>query len=97
MAERVFARGHEERLERVIGHMVQNALDATDVEGRVWLKVERLAGQARVEVGDTGHGMTPEFIRDRLFRPFQTTKKPAWASAPTKVSSMCASSAGPFP
>jgi putative PEP-CTERM system histidine kinase len=74
VAERVFARGHEERLERVIGHMVQNALDATGAEGRVWLKVERLAGQARVEVGDTGHGMTPEFIRERLFKPFQTTK-----------------------
>ena len=74
MAERVFARGHEERLERVIGHLVQNALDATEAEGRVWLKVDRLAGQARVEVGDTGHGMTQEFIRDRLFKPFQTTK-----------------------
>ena len=74
VAERVFARGHEERLERVIGHVVQNALDATDAAGRVWLKVERLAGQARVEVGDTGHGMTPEFIRERLFKPFQTTK-----------------------
>jgi signal transduction histidine kinase len=26
-------------------------------------------------VSDTGCGMTPEFIRDRLFKPFQTTKK----------------------
>jgi putative PEP-CTERM system histidine kinase len=75
LAERVFARGHEERLERVIGHVVQNALDATDVGGRVWLKVDRFGGQARVEVGDTGHGMSQEFIRDRLFKPFQTTKK----------------------
>lgn len=75
LAERVFARGHEERLERVIGHVVQNALDATDTGGRVWLKVDRFGGQARVEVGDTGHGMSQEFIRDRLFKPFQTTKK----------------------
>jgi putative PEP-CTERM system histidine kinase len=75
VAERVFARGHEERLERVIGHVVQNALDATGAEGRVWLKVDRFSGQARVEVGDTGHGMSQEFIRDRLFKPFQTTKK----------------------
>lgn len=28
-----------------------------------------------VEVGDTGHGMTPEFVRERLFKAFQTTKK----------------------
>lgn len=72
--ERVFTRGHEERLERVIGHVVQNALDATGGDGRVWLKVGRQDGHARVEIGDTGHGMSPEFIRDRLFKPFQTTK-----------------------
>jgi signal transduction histidine kinase len=75
VAERVFARGDEERLERVIGHVVQNALDATGADGRVWLKVDRFGGRARVEVGDMGHGMSPEFIRDRLFKPFQTTKK----------------------
>jgi len=75
VADRVFARGDEERLERVIGHVVHNALDATPADGRVWLKIDRFGGQARVEVGDTGHGMSAEFIRDRLFRPFQTTKK----------------------
>jgi putative PEP-CTERM system histidine kinase len=75
LADRVFARGHEERLERVIGHMVQNALDATETKGRVWLMVDRQAGQARVEVCDSGLGMSQDFIRDRLFRPFQTTKK----------------------
>ena len=32
-------------------------------------------GQALIEVGDTGHGMTPEVVRERLFKPFQTTKK----------------------
>lgn len=74
-ADRVFARGHEERLERVIGHVVQNAFDATDARGRVWLTIDRSGGQARVVVGDTGHGMSPEFVRERLFKPFQTTKK----------------------
>ena len=72
--ERVIARGHEERLERIIGHVVQNALDATDPSGQVWLRLDKLGGQARIEVGDSGHGMTPEFVRDRLFKPFQTTK-----------------------
>ena len=75
VAEPVVTRGHEERLERVIGHMVQNAFDATESTDRVWLKLDRVSGQALIEVGDTGLGMTPEFIRDRLFKPFQTTKK----------------------
>ncbi len=75
VAEPVVTRGHEERIERIIGHMVQNAFDATESSGRVWLKLDRLSGQAMIEVGDTGHGMTQEFVRDRLFKPFQTTKQ----------------------
>ena len=72
--ESVVSRGHEERIERVIGHLVHNAIDATDSEGRVWLHVDKHGDRARVVVGDTGHGMTAEFIRDRLFKPFQSTK-----------------------
>jgi putative PEP-CTERM system histidine kinase len=72
--ERLVARGHDERLERVIGHLVQNALDASTVDGKVWISVERQNNKAAIEVGDTGHGMTKEFIRDRLFKPFQSTK-----------------------
>jgi putative PEP-CTERM system histidine kinase len=66
--------GHEDRLERVIGHLIQNALDATSDRGRVTVRVLRDGADAVVEVGDTGVGMTPEFMRDRLFKPFQTTK-----------------------
>ena len=75
IAAPVVTRGHEERIERIIGHMVQNAFDATDVTGRVWLRLDRSRGQAMIEVGDTGHGMSDEFVRERLFKPFQTTKK----------------------
>lgn len=73
--ERLATRGHDERLERVLGHLVQNALDATPATGRVWVKCSRYSGQIKVEVGDTGAGMTEEFIRTRLFRPFNTTKR----------------------
>lgn len=71
----VVARGHEERIERVIGHLVQNALDATPQDGRVWIDIGREGSMAIVEVGDTGRGMSPAFIRERLFKPFQTTKQ----------------------
>lgn len=78
IGERLMTRGHDERIERVIGHLIQNALEATESRspnGRVWARLERHGGQALVEVGDNGHGMPAEFIRDRLFKPFQTTKK----------------------
>jgi putative PEP-CTERM system histidine kinase len=73
--ENLATRGHENRLERVIGHLVQNALDATDPAGRVAVTLERRGDRAVLEVADTGHGMTPEFIRERLFKPFQSTKQ----------------------
>jgi len=58
----------------VLGHLVQNALDATPASGRVWLRTSRAAGSVRVEVGDTGAGMNEEFVRTQLFRPFSSTK-----------------------
>jgi putative PEP-CTERM system histidine kinase len=72
--EHLFTRGHDDRLERVLGHLVQNALDATPASGRVWLRTARSAGSVLVEVGDTGAGMTEEFVRTQLFRPFSSTK-----------------------
>ena len=72
--ERLATRGHDERLERVLGHMVQNAFDATPRDGQVWIVVKRFSGQVIVEVGDTGAGMSEEFVKTRLFRPFNSTK-----------------------
>ncbi len=72
--ERVATRGDAQRIERVIGHVVDNAFDATPAEGRVWLSVARVSGQVQVRVGDSGQGMTREFIEQRLFKPFASTK-----------------------
>ncbi len=72
--DRLATRGHDDRLERVVGHLVQNALDATPPAGRVWIAVTRYSGQVQLQVGDTGAGMSEDFVRNRLFRPFNTTK-----------------------
>lgn len=72
--EKLVAKGHEDRVERVIGHVVQNALDATEQGGEVRVAIARQDDHALVVVSDTGHGMSPEFLRERLFKPFQTTK-----------------------
>lgn len=71
----VSTRGHLERVERVVGHVVQNAFDATPVEGSVRLTLDAQGSQARVQIEDTGCGMSEEFIQNRLFKPFQTTKE----------------------
>ncbi|MGM9479700.1 XrtA/PEP-CTERM system histidine kinase PrsK [Roseateles sp. NT4] len=70
----VSTRGHAERVERVLGHVVQNAFDATPASGHVRLTLDAQGSQARVRVEDNGCGMSEDFIQNRLFKPFQTTK-----------------------
>ena len=63
-----------ERLERVVGHLIQNAIEATPKSGTVDVRVAETAAGALVEITDTGEGMSEEFIRERLFKPFDSTK-----------------------
>lgn len=63
-----------ERLERVLGHLIQNAIEATARDGRVSVRLARDADAALVTISDTGEGMSEEFIRERLFKPFESTK-----------------------
>lgn len=66
---------HEERLEHVIGHLLQNAIDASaSSTSGIRVGVEQRGEHSIVVVADRGAGMTPEFVRDRLFKPFETTK-----------------------
>ena len=63
-----------ERLAAVIEHSVRNAQDATTDDGEVRLEVDRIEGRPVLRIVDTGSGMDEAFVRDRLFRPFDTTK-----------------------
>ncbi|MFL6570726.1 MAG: XrtA/PEP-CTERM system histidine kinase PrsK [Burkholderiales bacterium] len=66
--------GYEQRFERVLAHLVQNAIDATRQSGEVRISVGAEGANAVIEVADSGCGMSEAFVRERLFRPFQTTK-----------------------
>lgn len=63
-----------ERLERVVGHLIQNAIEATAKNGRVGIELARDCQTVLIRISDTGEGMSEEFIRERLFKPFETTK-----------------------
>ena len=55
----------------VILHLCDNAVDvASEVKVRVLHEGMRL----RIDIVDNGKGMTAEFIRDKLFQPFGSTK-----------------------
>ena len=62
-------------IERVIENLVINALEAMPEGGSLMISTRRSGENAIVSVADTGKGMTEEFMRERLFHPFATTKK----------------------
>ena len=55
-------------------HLIRNAQDATDDSGTIDVSLVVEGNNAVISISDTGSGMTPEFIRERLFRPFDSTK-----------------------
>jgi putative PEP-CTERM system histidine kinase len=63
-----------ERLTTILDHVLRNAQDATPPGGSVELLLAADDGNARLTVSDNGLGMDAEFVRQRLFRPFDTTK-----------------------
>jgi putative PEP-CTERM system histidine kinase len=64
-----------EQIRSVVTNLVLNARDALGPEGRIRLRTEHLGGSVVLSVTDNGCGMSAAFLKDSLFRPFQTTKK----------------------
>lgn len=74
LAPELRVRAEREKLTRVVGHIVQNAIEATPYTGKVGVTLNRNDNWAEIIVADTGVGMDDTFIRERLFRPFDSTK-----------------------
>lgn len=63
-----------ERLQVVIANLIQNAQEATPADRQVRVRVAREGDEALLEICDEGSGMSAQFVRERLFKPFDTTK-----------------------
>ncbi len=74
LVETASVSANKDRLYAAIEHVIQNGQDAATAKGgvNVCLQIER--NRAIVKVEDNGCGMDELFIRDRLFKPFETTK-----------------------
>jgi hypothetical protein len=68
------------QMKRVLTNLLTNAREALGGAGHIDLLAEVAPaengspGQVRFEVRDDGRGMSDEFMRTALFRPFSTTK-----------------------
>jgi len=72
--EEVWVSMDPDRMTSVIGNLIQNAQDATPDEGMVSVSLGQEGGRAVIVIEDNGCGMDAAFVRERLFRPFDTTK-----------------------
>jgi len=62
------------RLSNVLAHLIENAQQATDSQGEIIITLSTVDNMRSIEIKDNGVGMDESFIRDRLFKPFDTTK-----------------------
>ena len=69
-----FVVAEKDRLANVLAHLIDNAQQATREEGAIKVTLASKESVHIVEIRDNGHGMDAEFIRNRLFKPFDTTK-----------------------
>jgi signal transduction histidine kinase len=66
-------RADAEQLGRAIQNLFLNAIDAMPAGGALTVRTRRAHGTVRLEVADTGQGLTEE-ESSRLFTPYYTTK-----------------------
>jgi putative PEP-CTERM system histidine kinase len=64
-----------EQIQSVVTNLVFNARDAVSPGGRIRVRTEHVGGSVVLTVTDNGCGMSAAFLKDSLFRPFQSTKK----------------------
>jgi putative PEP-CTERM system histidine kinase len=70
----IWIRGDRDRLRMALSHAIRNAQEATPDDGTVEVRLGHEDGVARIEIADSGAGMDAEFVRERLFKPFDSTK-----------------------
>jgi len=73
-SDRIFINADREQLYSILGHLIQNAQDATPPDGEITLTLKTAKGNVVLFIQDTGSGMSEEFIEAQLFKPFESTK-----------------------
>jgi putative PEP-CTERM system histidine kinase len=71
----VFCSVDREEMRKVIVNLVQNALEANNEYGSVQVTTCRENGSVCIRISDNGCGMTKDFLKQQLFKPFSTTKQ----------------------
>jgi putative PEP-CTERM system histidine kinase len=81
-------------LEQAIGHLIQNAVEASPPDQPVTVRVDREDEEVRITIADKGCGMDGDFVRNRLFQPFASTKSDGFGIGSFEARSLVAGMGG---
>ena len=70
-----FITGDSDKLLMAINHLIKNAQDATNDDGHVELNLRCNDNEMWLDITDSGTGMDQDFIKNKLFQPFNSTKQ----------------------
>ena len=81
-------------LEQAVGHLIQNAVEASSPQAPITVRVTPQDGEVRINITDHGTGMDADFVRNRLFQPFASTKPGGFGIGSFEARSLIAAMGG---
>jgi len=78
----------EEHLAEALGHLISNAIEASPGIAGIDVSVAKKEGTMVIAIQDHGCGMSPNFIRNDLFKPFVSTKQGGFGIGAAEARSM---------
>jgi putative PEP-CTERM system histidine kinase len=81
-------------LEQALGHLLQNAVEASPLHEPVTVRIDRNDDSIAITITDQGAGMDAEFIRSRLFQPFVSTKQSGFGIGAFEAQSLVSAMGG---
>jgi putative PEP-CTERM system histidine kinase len=81
-------------LEQAVGHLLQNAVEASAADIPVTVRVGGGGGSVWIAITDHGAGMDGDFVRNQLFQPFASTKAGGFGIGAFEARSLIGAMAG---
>jgi putative PEP-CTERM system histidine kinase len=90
----MFAIADPARVETIIGHLVQNAIEATPDGSPVRITSRTHGSNIAINISDNGIGMSESFVSNQLFKPFESTKDGGFGIGAYEARALAASMGG---
>ena len=82
------------RVETIINHLVQNAIEATPDGAPIKITCRAQGHDIAIGISDTGGGMSEDFVANQLFKPFESTKEGGFGVGAYEARALAASMGG---